>query len=101
MSSETEHVINLSFFGPIKGIIGKSSDQVAISGDKVSVKKVIQKLCQKYGQKFEEIAINDGELNSGLIVFVNGRHVTDSSQIIVPEAGDELQLMIASQMKGG
>jgi molybdopterin converting factor small subunit len=101
VSVESKHIINLSFFGPIIGIVGRSNDELVVSADQVSVKEVIEGLCEKYGQKFEEIALNKGELNSGLIIFVNGRHISDPSFLIAPPKGDELQLMIASQMKGG
>lgn len=101
MSNQNARKIALSFFGPIMGVVGRSSDQLLVSKDRVTVMDVIRDLCNKYGKKFEEIALNKEELNSGLIVFVNGRHVTDPTHLIDPSEGEELQLMIASQMKGG
>ncbi|HZW55403.1 MAG TPA: MoaD/ThiS family protein [Nitrososphaerales archaeon] len=104
MSSEVSHqtTINFRFFGPIMGIVGRSSDQVTFSKSELTMKEAILGLCEKYGKRFEEIALtNDGELNAGLIVFVNGQHVTNPSLKLAPNEGDEIQLMIASQMKGG
>jgi molybdopterin converting factor small subunit len=94
-----QRIIDVKFFGPIRGIIGMGEDKLAVPS-KVSVIEVIRLLCEKYGQKFEDIAlIGNNELNSGLIVFVNGKHVTDPSHEILPE--EEVQLMLAAQMKGG
>lgn len=94
--------IALKFFGPIVGIIGTSSDELFVERDKVGVKEVILSMCKKYGKKFEEMALTDnGDLNSGLIIFVNGIHVIDQAHEISPPKGDEIQIMIASQMKGG
>src|SRR5271157_468523 len=93
--------INLRFFGPIIGIMGKSRDVVTIhSEQETTVKGIILNLCEMYGEKFENIALSKkGELNPGLIVFVNGAHVTDENRKL--SVTDEVQVMIASQMKGG
>ncbi|MCL5069251.1 MAG: MoaD/ThiS family protein [Thaumarchaeota archaeon] len=101
MTDPSEAKINLRFFGPIMGIIGRSSDQLVVQKEEVTVDEVIRALCNKYGSKFEEIALNNGQLNPGLIVFVNGCHVTNPSHKLFPLKDDEIQLMIASQMKGG
>ena len=92
--------INLRFFGPIIGIMGKSRETVTISQQETTLKGIILNLCEMYGEKFENIALTKkGELNPGLIVFVNGSHVTDENRKL--SVTDEVQVMIASQMKGG
>lgn len=94
--------IALNFFGPIIGIIGRSTDELLVEREKVTVREVVLALCEKYGKKFEEMALtNSGDLNTGLIVFVNAIHTIDKSFEIFPPKGDEIQIMIASQMKGG
>jgi len=94
-----EFRFNLRFFGPIIGIVGKSRDVLTLDCKEITVKEIIEILCKKYGEKFEDIALNDGEINPGLIVFVNGAHVTDGNRKL--SFSDEVQVMIASQMKGG
>ena len=93
--------INLRFFGPIIGVIGKSHDIVTLPSNEVTtIREIIDQLCRMYGERFQEIALNNkGELNPGLIVFVNGAHVTDEKRKL--SITDEIQMMIASQMKGG
>jgi len=94
-----ESKLNLRFFGPIIGIIGKSREVITLERKDTTVKEIIENLCKKYGEKFEIIALSNGELNPGLIVFVNGVHVTDGDRKL--SFPDEVQVMIASQMKGG
>lgn len=101
MNEFVKKSINLQFFGPIVGIVGKRSDQISISQDQTRLIDVIHAMCVRYGEKFEEIALKNEELNSGLIVFVNGRHVIDSGYKLELSGGNEIQFMIASQMKGG
>ena len=94
--------IALKFFGPIVGIIGKSTDELLVEREKVTVRELVLEICEKYGKKFEEMALTDnGDLNTGLIIFVNGIHTIDQTYEIFPTKGDEIQIMIASQMKGG
>jgi hypothetical protein len=93
--------LSLRFFGPIVGVIGRSSDRLQIAEkEETTIRDVIVTLCDRYGDNFKVIALkNDGEINPGLIVFVNGSHVIDLSHKLTPL--DEVQMMIASQMKGG
>jgi len=95
----TESKLNIRFFGPIIGIVGKSREEITLEHKDVTVKEIVMNLCKKYGEKFEVIALNKGELNPGLIVFVNGVHVTNGDRKL--SVTDEIQVMIASQMKGG
>lgn len=90
------------------GIMGRSSDALDfVEGDEcLTVRDAIFGLCEKYGKKFEEIALIEGGsgINPGLIVFLNGQHISDPSScrlVFAGEEEDEVQLMIASQMKGG
>ena len=94
-----ESKLKLRFFGPIIGIIGKSREVITLERGETTVKEIIENLCKRYGEKFEDIALNNGELNPGLIVFVNGVHVIDENRKL--SVSDEVQVMIASQMKGG
>ena len=101
VSEIKKNSINLQFFGPIVGIVGKRSDQISISQDQTRLIDVIHAMCMRYGETFEEIALKNEELNSGLIVFVNGRHLIDSRHKLELSEENEMQFMIASQMKGG
>jgi len=94
-----ESKLNLRFFGPLIGILGKSREVIALERGETTVKEIIENLCKRYGPSFEDIALNNGELNPGLIVFVNGVHVIDENHKLF--FADEVQVMIASQMKGG
>jgi len=91
--------INIRFFGPIIGIIGKSRDTIDLQTMTTTIREIILHLSERYGEKFEAIALNKGDLNPGLIVFLNGSHVTDWNRKL--SLNDEIELMIASQMKGG
>ena len=99
MQAKDAKEINLRFFGPMVGIVGRTKDFIRIDENGTTIKEIVVDLCKRYGEKFEEIALNNGEINTGLIVFVNGVHVTDEDRKIL--LTDAVQIMIASQMKGG
>lgn len=96
-----EAKLKVRFFGPMIGIVGKSQEQLFIEKNKefTTVEDVIIGLCEKFDGEFREIALRNGEVNPGLVIFVNGAHVLDPKQRVL--VTDEMQIMIASQMKGG
>ena len=98
MQAKDAKEINLRFFGPMVGIVGRTKDFIRIENG-TTIKEIVVDLCKRYGEKFEMIALNNGEINTGLIVFINGVHVTDENHKIL--LTDAVQIMIASQMKGG
>ena len=98
MQAKDAKEINLRFFGPMVGIVGRTKDFIRIENG-TTIKEIVVDLCKRYGEKFEMIALNNGEINTGLIVFVNGVHLTDENRKIL--LTDAVQIMIASQMKGG
>ena len=98
MQAKDAKEINLRFFGPMVGIVGRTKDFIRIENG-TTIKEIVVDLCKRYGERFEMIALNNGEINTGLIVFVNGVHLTDENRKIL--LTDAVQIMIASQMKGG
>ena len=101
MNEFVEKSIKIQFFGSIVGIVGKRNDQISISKEQTRLIDIIRAMCVRYGEKFKEIALKNEELNSGLIVFVNGQHVIDPGYGLESSGENEIQFMIASQMKGG
>lgn len=91
--------VKVRYFGPMIALLHTVSDEVLLPKEKTRVIDLIEELCKRHGEEFREIAIHNGTLNSGLVVFVNGQSVLDPSEEL--EETDQIQVLIASQMKGG
>jgi MoaD family protein len=74
--SEGESV-NVRFLGPFKDLI--QSYEIEI--DCTDVEDLIRKLIERYGPPFENKIMKEGKLNEDAIIVVNGRIVTDSSDM--------------------
>ena len=91
--------VKVRYFGPMIALLHTVSDEVLLKKGKSRVIDLIEELCKRHGDEFREIAIHNGALNSGLVVFVNGQSVLDPSEEL--KETDQIQVLIASQMKGG
>ncbi len=99
IATEETVKVKIRYFGPVIAILQRKSDEVSLQKGRTKVSDLINELCLRYGDEFREIAIHEGTINSGLVVFVNGESVLDPTQELIES--DQIQILIASQMKGG
>jgi molybdopterin converting factor small subunit len=69
--------VNVRFLGPFKDLI--KSYEIEI--DCTDLDDLIRKLIERYGPPFENKIMKEGKLNEDAIIVVNGRIVTDSSDM--------------------
>lgn len=58
-----------------------------------TVEELLKKLCSMYGREFEKRVFEEGQISSGIIVLVNGRHIChcDGGNTKL-EAADEISI---------
>ena len=71
--------VSVRFFGSLRALIGKKAECVKFEDDEiVTVKKVLKRLSEIYGNDFVEYVFEreTGEIRSYLLLLVNGRSIT-------------------------
>jgi len=71
--------VSVRFFGSLRALVGKKVECVKFEDDEiVTVKKVLKRLSEIYGNDFVEYAFDrrTGEIQSYLLLLVNGRSIT-------------------------
>ena len=66
-----------------------------------SLSELIERLARKFGPRFREIVLEDGELSRATVVFVNGRRVIGDPSRVSLESGDVVVFSTAYGGGGG
>lgn len=88
-------LIRVKFLTMLRNIVGEDTVETGIES-KETVSRLVEYLCQRYGEKFSEAVLNeDGNLKEYVKVILNGKEVGsearlkdgDTVLIFVPVAG--------------
>lgn len=94
-------MVRVLYIGPIRMVSQSSSETVEIEGG-ITVMDVLNYLCRKHGQQFQELLLHNGTINRAVGVFVDGAPVSERKDLLREIGQDsEIQLVLLSQAAGG
>ncbi|HZW54831.1 MAG TPA: MoaD/ThiS family protein [Nitrososphaerales archaeon] len=92
----------ITFFGPIKSIVKRSSDEVTLSTGNSTVRDLIRILIERYGDDFGELVFHNEKINSGIVIFVDGERIYQKSDLEKKlRAESNVEVFLGSQAAGG
>ncbi len=90
-------MFTVKYYANLRQIAGMKED--SINSDEMTVGQVVDLLCEKYGESFQKLMLDDGKLRNNVIILINGNNVIfgkgikeeiksgDSVDIFPPVAG--------------
>ena len=102
VEGQANHKVVITFFGPIKSILKRSSDEVTIQGSNPTVRDLINMLVTRYGDDFRELVFHNDNLNSGIVILVEGERIFQKSDLEKRlRVETVVEVLLGSQAAGG
>ena len=92
----------ITFFGPIKSVVKRTSDEIILGGSTPTVRDLIDSLANKYGDDFSEMVYHGDNINSGIVIFVDGERIYQKSDLEKElPIETNVEVFLGSQAAGG
>jgi molybdopterin converting factor small subunit len=101
MASDNLCRIKVDYFGAIVGVVKRRQEEVVLERDDASVDRMLSVLCERHGQKFQELVARDGKTSPLVTIFVNGECLEATDSLKRLDDGSEVEVSLVNQMSGG